>query len=79
VRTPYGLGQLIGTVQTIFSDPSRFIEDLNKYLRIKAPDVQRVAQKYLVPNNRSVVTLVPETATTTARSGSEARTGSEEQ
>jgi zinc protease len=67
VRTPYGLGQLIGTVQTIFADPGRFIDDLNKYLRIKAPDVQRVAQKYLVPNNRSVVTLIPESATTTAQ------------
>jgi zinc protease len=67
VRTPYGLGQLIGTVQTIFSDPNRFIDDLNKYLKIKAPDVQRVAQKYLVPNNRSVVTLVPESTTTTAQ------------
>ncbi len=59
VRTPYGLGQLIGTVQTIFENPTRFIDDLSKYSDIHAIDIQRVAQKYLNPNNRSVVTLVP--------------------
>ncbi|MGZ3687988.1 MAG: M16 family metallopeptidase [Bdellovibrionota bacterium] len=59
VRTPYGLGQLIGTVQTIFGDPKRFAEDLSKYLKVTAGDVQRVAQKYLIPNNRSIVTMIP--------------------
>ncbi len=59
VRTPYGLGQLIGTVSTIFGDPQRFASDLNKYFKVKAPDVQRVAQKYMIPNNRSIITLVP--------------------
>jgi predicted Zn-dependent peptidase len=59
VRTFYGLGQLIGTVQTVFGDPYRFASDLGKYLKIKAPDVRRVALKYLNPNNRSVVTVVP--------------------
>jgi predicted Zn-dependent peptidase len=60
VRTPYGLGQLIGTVEMIFGDPERFADDLAKYTKITAADVQRVAKEYLVPNNRSVVTLVPE-------------------
>ncbi len=60
VRTPYGLGQLIGTVELIFDDPRRFSDDLNKYLRVSQADVQRVARKYLNPNNRTVVTLVPE-------------------
>jgi zinc protease len=60
VRTPYGLGQLIGTVMTIFGDPKRFAEDLEKYLKVTRADVQRVAKQYLIPNNRSVVTLVPE-------------------
>lgn len=60
VRTPYGLGQLIGTVMMIFRDPARFSEDLAKYLKVKPEDVKRVAQVYLEPNNRSVVTLIPE-------------------
>ncbi len=59
VRTPQGLGQLIGTVQTVFGDPRRFAEDLSKYFKVTASDVRRVAQKFLIPNNRSVVTLVP--------------------
>jgi predicted Zn-dependent peptidase len=57
VRTPFGLGQLIGTVQMIFDDPKRFADDLSKYTRVTAAEVQSVAQKYLHPNNRSVVTL----------------------
>jgi len=59
VRTPYGLGQLIGIVTTIFGDPNRFAEDLAKYTKIKPSDVQKMAQKYLIPNNRAVVTMVP--------------------
>ena len=59
VRTPYGLGQLIGIVTTIFGDPNRFAEDLAKYTKIKPSDVQRVANKYLIPNNRTVVTMIP--------------------
>lgn len=58
VQTPYGLGQLIGTVQMVFGDPKRFVDDLAKYTKVKKEDVQRVAQKYLQLNNRSVVTLV---------------------
>lgn len=66
IRTPHGLGQLIGTVQTVFGDPKRFADDLSKYLKVKVVDVQRVAQKYLNPNNRSIVTLMPtQTATET--------------
>lgn len=61
VRTPFGLGQFIGTVQTIMGDPNRIYSDLKKYTQVKAADVQRVAQKYLNPNNRSVVTLLPGT------------------
>jgi zinc protease len=59
IRTPYGLGQLIGTVQMTLGDPNKFSEDLSKYLKVTIADVQRVAKHYLFPNNRSVVTLAP--------------------
>ena len=59
VRTPHGLAQLIGTVTTVLGDPNRFSEDLAKYTKVTVGDVQRVARKYLVPDNRSVVTLLP--------------------
>jgi zinc protease len=59
VRTPYGFGVLLGTVQTVLGDSRRFDEDLSKYLKVTTQDVQRVARKYLIPNHRSVVTLAP--------------------
>lgn len=59
VRTPYGLGQLIGTVQMILGDPRKYDEDVAKYLKVTAADVKRVAEKYLTPNNRSIITLLP--------------------
>jgi predicted Zn-dependent peptidase len=54
------LGSLIGTVQVILGDPYEFGSDLAKYTKVTPDDVKRVAQKYLIPNNRSVVTLIPE-------------------
>ncbi len=58
IRTPYGLGQLIGTVQMLFQDPSRFTEDVSKYSKVDSAAVQRVARKYIFPNNRTAITLV---------------------
>jgi predicted Zn-dependent peptidase len=58
-RTPYGLGNLIGTVVMVFEDPRRYAEDLTKYFRVSAQDVQRVAQQYLDRNQRSIVFLLP--------------------
>ena len=58
VRTPSGMANLIGMVQTIFDDPYRFASDLGKYLKVTTQDVSRVAREYLNPNNRSVVTLI---------------------
>ncbi len=60
VRTAHGKGQLIGTIQMILERPERFGEDLEKYLKVTPDDVRRVATKYLRPNNRNVVTLLPE-------------------
>lgn len=62
VRTPFGLGQLVGTVVMILNDPERYGEDLAKYLKVTPADVQRVARKYLVPAHRSVITLVPDSS-----------------
>lgn len=59
IRTPYGLGQWIGTVTSIFGDPRRFIKDFQKYGKITPSDIQRVTKKYFEPNKRSVVTLLP--------------------
>jgi zinc protease len=59
VRTAHGLGNMIGTVDAIFGDPMRFKEDLVNYSRVTGADVLRVANKYLVPARKNVITLVP--------------------
>jgi zinc protease len=57
VRTTDGMANLIGTVQTIFGDPELYADDLKKYVKVTRDDVKRVASKYLVPNNRSIVVM----------------------
>jgi predicted Zn-dependent peptidase len=59
VRTPYGLGMLVGTANAVLGDPSQYASDLVKYLKVTPDDVRRVAQTYLQPNNRSVVIMSP--------------------
>ena len=39
--------------------------DLDKYNAVTADDIRRVSQKYLVPANRTVVTVVPQRKATT--------------
>lgn len=68
VRTPQGLAQLVGVVNSVFGKPERVSEDIQKYLKVTAADVKRVAQKYLIPNRRTVVVLVP--AEGTSKGGS---------
>jgi zinc protease len=62
VRTPHGMGTLIGTATVTLGDTARFTQDLAKYFKVTASDVLRVANQYLHPNNRSVVILSPENA-----------------
>lgn len=57
VRTPYGLGQFVGTVQAIFGNPNRLMEDLQRYSKITPSDVQDVAKKFFLPNHRTVVVM----------------------
>lgn len=58
-RTPQGLGNMIGTVMSILGSLEHFASDLAKYTRVTEADVKRVAQKYLIPNHRSVVIMSP--------------------
>ena len=62
LRSTTGLANLLGTVTLILGDPARFQDDLSKYAKVTADQVQAVARKYLVPNSRTVVTLLPNRA-----------------
>lgn len=68
IRTPYGLGQLLGTVQSILGNPSQYASDVEKYFRVTPESVQAVALKYLRPNNRSTVVMIPHELETEASS-----------
>ncbi len=59
VRTPYGLGQVIGTAQMVLGDARRFADDLSKYLEVTPESVKKVAIKYFEPNRRAVVVMSP--------------------
>jgi len=59
VRTAHGMATMIGTVYTVFGRTRSLDRDLVKYLQVTANDVKRVANQYLLPNRRSVATLIP--------------------
>src|SRR6185312_9217949 len=54
-----GLATSIGTDWAIMHDPTRPFSSAAKYDAVTADDVMRVAKKYLVKTNLSMVTLVP--------------------
>ena len=51
---------LIGMMSTYFDDPHRVLEWLEPYRAATADDLKRVAQNYLVPENRVTSIFVPE-------------------
>lgn len=69
VRTPQGMAQLIGVVHATFGTIKDISENLAKYQKITPADVQRVARKYMIPNNRAIVTLLPEPKTPEKKKG----------
>ncbi|MFQ5862868.1 MAG: M16 family metallopeptidase [Candidatus Brocadiales bacterium] len=59
LQTNFVRGIQIGFSLTRTGDPLGFIKDLEKYRRITAEDILRVAQKYFTPENRTIVRLLP--------------------
>ena len=60
MRTINGRANTIGTYEIYFGDYTRLFEAAKNYSAVTKEDVQRVAQKYFGPNNRTVATLLPE-------------------
>jgi len=60
MRTINGRANTIGTYEVFFGDYHKLFDAAKNYSAVTKEDVQRVAQKYFGPNNRTVATLVPE-------------------
>jgi predicted Zn-dependent peptidase len=57
--THHGIGHAMGQAEALLGDWREAGQVLERYQRVSAADVKRVARSYLAPALRSVVTLVP--------------------
>ncbi len=59
VASSHGQAELLGAVTLFYGSPNRYADDLRKYQKITAEQVRAAAEKYLIPNRRSVVRWSP--------------------
>jgi zinc protease len=59
LQTVDGVAQALGEAQYVYGDWREFPKGASRYLAVTAADVTRVARKYLVDSNRTLVTLEP--------------------
>ncbi len=52
-----GLANQIGTSWILTGDPEQFLSDIPEFEAVDAAEIQRVAQKYLVDNNMTIVVV----------------------
>ncbi len=48
----------LGRYETLRGDYKLMFRDMDRYAAVTADDIMRVAQKYLIPNNRTVITVI---------------------
>ena len=60
LQTIAGKANRLGQYEVFFGDHTRLFGADKELEKVSAADVQRVAQKYFTPNNRTVATLIPE-------------------
>ena len=61
LQTIAGRAYAIGDAQVYFGDWHEVDNEEQHIAAVTAADLQRVAAKYLTPNNRTVATLLPDT------------------
>jgi len=62
MRTINGRANTIGTYEVFFGDYHKLFDAAKDYSAVTKEDVQRVARKYFGANNRTVATLIPDSA-----------------
>ena len=59
LKTNNGVGEQLGFHEHVFGDYNAMFKAVDRYRAVTAEDCRRVAQKYFVPLQRTVVVLVP--------------------
>jgi zinc protease len=59
LKTNNGVGEQLGFYEHVFGDYNAMFKAVDRYRAVTAEDCRRVAQKYFVPLQRTVVVLVP--------------------
>ena len=57
--TMAGIAENLATYHVFFKDSDLINTEIDRYMKVTAADLQRVAQKYLIPANRVVLTYLP--------------------
>ena len=64
--TMAGIAESLADYHTYYGDANFINTELERYRRVTREDIQRVAQKYLVKNNRVVLRYLPKSEEPTA-------------
>ncbi len=67
LKTNAGKAEQLGMFEAYFGGYARLFSVLKNYEAVTGPDLQKVAARYLTPDNRTVVTLVPAPAADAAK------------
>jgi predicted Zn-dependent peptidase len=72
------MARAVATSFYLFGNARRIVDSVDRYLRVTAEDVRRVAAEYLVPDNTALLLVRPEVtpkaaAKASARSGEAGR------
>lgn len=59
LKSTAGKARVLAYSEITYKDPTKFFEDLDKYSKVSAEDIRRVAKKYLNKNQRSIISILP--------------------
>lgn len=71
-QTAYGISEALQHNRRYHADPGAINTDLERYMAVTVDDIRAAARKYLVPANRTAITVVPPTQVSGAEAESTA-------